>query len=374
MITFVVPEGRSWGFEYFIEDRGGPHAHRFRILFSEHLAHAHRLAPGTYVFALDDLLPAECLALGSVWDQMARDVPAEYLLNHPARTLGRFALLRTLYESGRSRVRAVRATEPVESLHFPVFVREETQHTGNLTPLLRSPLEVRRALTALALRGFRRHELLLVEFCNTADSHGVFRKYSAYVVGDHIIPRCLEFGEHWMVKHNPLSYDADRIAQERDYVESNPHDAQLREIFALAQIRYGRADYAVLDGALQVWEINLLPTIGRFRPRQEESVETQRVREQRRVTTDTFYARFLAAWEALDTAPTEGGEIAISVDERLWDAARAERTRWRRGERHKTLVAWAAEQRALVAMWGVLKPTLRRVRILFAHRDHAGQR
>jgi hypothetical protein len=39
------------------------------------------------------------------------------------------------------------------------------------------------------------------------------------------------------------------------------HEASLREIFRLARIEYGRMDYALLGGRLQVWEINTNPTI-----------------------------------------------------------------------------------------------------------------
>ena len=34
---------------------------------------------------------------------------------------------------------------------------------------------------------------------------------------------------------------------------------QLREIFDLAQIEYGRIDYGMLDGKVQCWEINTNP-------------------------------------------------------------------------------------------------------------------
>jgi hypothetical protein len=269
--------------------------------------------------------------------------------------MGRLALLRTLHAAGLSRIQAVRATEPMDSLHFPVFLREETGHSGNLTPLLHSPREVHRALRRLMLRGFRRRELLAVEFCDTGNTRGGYRKYSAYIVGERVIPRCLEFGSDWMVKHDPLAYDADRIDEEHEYVSSNPHDAPLREIFSLARVQYGRIDYALLDGRLQVWEINLNPTIGRHLPRGEESADARRVRELRRDTNDIFYTRFLAAWEAVDTETAVHGAISVHVDARLWNAARTARAAARRGERHKRTVAWAASQPALSAAWRLLK-------------------
>lgn len=59
------------------------------------------------------------------------------------------------------------------------------------------------------------------------------------------------------------------LAEEHDYVEKNPHEGRLREVFRLARIDYGRMDYGMLDGQVQVWEINTNPTIrsGKLNPR-----------------------------------------------------------------------------------------------------------
>jgi hypothetical protein len=355
MIFFVVEPSRNFGFRYFIEDRANDQRDRFHLLAPDLLPDDHAFLPGTYVFTLDDLLPAEREAFGALWSQLGQHGPGVRLLNDPRETMGRHALLHALHASGRSRVRALRATEPMESLLFPVFVREETRHTGTRTPLLHSPGELRRALRKLAIRGFHRDELLVVEFCDTADSEGIFRKYSAYIVGDRVIPRCLEFGNDWMVKHDALMYTPGRLIEEREFVESNPHEARLREIFALAKVQYGRIDYALLEGALQVWEINLNPTIGRYRPRQDDSAEVRRVRELRRDTNDIFYARFLAAWDAVDTHPASRDAVTIQVDQGLWREARAERVAARRGGRHKRAMEWAARQPALAATWRFLK-------------------
>ncbi|MDX2207126.1 MAG: hypothetical protein SFU57_05745 [Gemmatimonadales bacterium] len=355
MIHFVVEPHRNFGFRYFIADRGGDRDDRFHLLDPELLQRDCRFAPGSYVFTLDDLLPAEVEAYEAVWNQLGQHAPGVRLLNHPRNTMGRHALLQTLYNSGRSRVRAVRTTEPLESLRYPVFVREEVRHTGSLTPLIDSPDEVRRTLRNLALRGFRREELLVVEFCDTSDSEGVIRKYSAYIVGDRVIPRALEFGTNWTVKHDPHSYTPERIIEEREFVESNPHEAQLRDIFSLAKVQYGRIDYAMIDGALQVWEINLNPTIGRNRPETEESAEVLRIRGLRRPTGDIFYSRFLAAWDALD-APTAIGEpVCIEVDPRLWKAAHRARAAALRGARYQRAMQWATHQPTLGATWQLLK-------------------
>jgi len=51
------------------------------------------------------------------------------------------------------------------------------------------------------------------------------------------------------------------LDEEMHYLQSNPHQAELRRIFDLANIRFGRIDYAVADRCIQVWEINTNPRL-----------------------------------------------------------------------------------------------------------------
>jgi hypothetical protein len=48
--------------------------------------------------------------------------------------------------------------------------------------------ELDKALLALRIRGYDREDLLVVEFCDTSDADGIFRKYAAFRVGNAIIP------------------------------------------------------------------------------------------------------------------------------------------------------------------------------------------
>ena len=49
------------------------------------------------------------------------------------------------------------------------------------------------------------------------------------------------------------------IEAERRYQAENPHRAELLEVFRLANIEFGQIDYALLNGRIQVWEINTNP-------------------------------------------------------------------------------------------------------------------
>ena len=325
MIHYVVPRQGAFTFQYFIEDWAGPAADRFAIIPAEEFVQRTSFEPGTYVFAVDDIEPAERRLFVHLWDQLAGASPRTRVLNDPARTLGRLQLLHAMAGVGRNDFRAVSASEWPVSVRYPVFIRDRERHNGALTPLLLSPAEVARRLRWFEWKGYRREDLLVVEYCETADVHGVYRKYSAYVVGDRIIPRCIEFGAQWMVKHDIRMFDEARLREEQEYVEGNPHEVWLREIFALANITYGRADYTLKGGAPQLFEINLNPTVGRFRPKGEDPDETLRLRAKRRATAETFYAAFNAAWAALDAETTGSDPLTVTADPDLAAAAARER-------------------------------------------------
>jgi hypothetical protein len=106
----------------------------------------------------------------------------------------------------------------------------------------------------------RRRELLVTEFCDTADSNGVYRKYSAFALAGRIVPRHVFFGSQWMLKAAEM-LTPETIEEEHRYIARNPHAVELREIFSLARIDYGRIDYSVCNGQIQVWEINTNPMI-----------------------------------------------------------------------------------------------------------------
>src|SRR5262249_8012826 len=158
-----------------------------------------RFDPGVYVIAgIDQAEPAMKELIASLCDQLDA-AGGSRILNWPRRTLGRFDLLKRLRAAGKSDVRVARGNEDLESLRYPVFVRSDREHNGNLSPLLHTPDTARRAVGAALVEGYSLDELMVVEFYSTADAHGVFRKYAAYNVGGCILGRSLNAGRQWML-------------------------------------------------------------------------------------------------------------------------------------------------------------------------------
>jgi hypothetical protein len=254
--------------------------------------------------ALDQLAPDMTRFLAAVEDRL-RASGAARVINSTNDTLTRLPLIEELHRRGLNPFRAVRVgDERARELRFPVFIREEHGHGGALTPALRSPRELAAALRRLVWTGWRRDSLLVVEFCDTADSVGHYHKYAAFIVGDRIIPRSLSIGPGWMLKHRSGQFTRAGLEAEREYVEQNPHEEELRSIARIARVEWGRADYAVRDGAVVIWEINLNPTIGRGR-RPPSGAIPDALRPLRDAARERFDRDFAAAFQAIDSPATD---------------------------------------------------------------------
>jgi hypothetical protein len=322
MIHFVVPAAGGSLLRDYLAAWGRNLAERVRILDYENLPSQTRFDRGTYILAaLDQLSPGMLRLVGELYDQLSH-VDGFRILNHPTRTLRRFDLLAELRRLNRNEFRAARAAADLTGLRYPVFLRSERSHGGALSPLLRSAGEVEAEIGRALVRGFLLHDLLVVEFCDTAGQDGYYRKYAAFIVGDRIMARHLFRGREWMLKWEAAEFSRSTPLEERDYVLQNPHQRQLAEIFEVARVEYGRIDYAVRDGQVQTWEINLSPTIGRGLRSPSGRVPAE-LEPLRREAREHFYRCFEAALEAVDL--THGGSaVGIVLDSRTIRAARSD--------------------------------------------------
>lgn len=259
MIFFLRTHDNDHPLRKYLESHGAGVADRFVPVTYEELVATREYRTGVYCFAdLELLSTLEREAAARTWDELtARGLRT---LNHPLRSRRRYDLLRALHRHGANRFNVYRVDEVDPPLRFPVFVRGENDHKGALTPLLHTPGELTAAIDAMHHDGAGVEDKLIVEFCDTADDAGMYRKYSAFIVGDRVLARHVFFDRDWMVKR-PRMLNSQLLEEERRYVETNPHESQLSAIFAEAEITYGRIDYGMLDGTIQVWEINTNPMI-----------------------------------------------------------------------------------------------------------------
>jgi hypothetical protein len=261
VIHYLVTRGHDrYTMRRFRASWAGSLRDRIRVLPYERFPLLRAAEPGLYVFSdLERLRPDERAAAAELFARLASAGPAFRALNDPAKALARFDLLRALPGNG---FRAWRATEPLDAVRLPAFVRAENAHAGSFTGLLRRREEIEPAIRRVLRRRWRlrREDLLVVEFLDTSDAGGTFRKYAAMRIGDALLPRHLFFGKDWVVKKAGAPDEA-RLAEEQEFLDAFPHREQVREAFETARIDYGRIDYAVADGRIQVWEINTNPVL-----------------------------------------------------------------------------------------------------------------
>jgi hypothetical protein len=312
MIHFLVPRDQDFAIKDYLDLFGQPLRQDLRILYYEDLIQQSAFFSGTYVLsALDQLNPSMAQLLFEIHEQL-KQIEGIRFLNNPRNTLQRFELLNKLNRVGKNDFRAFRANDDLTGLKFPVFLREESQHDGAISTLLNSEREFREALGRALVQGHELKNLLIVEFCDTVDEKGFYRKYGAFIVGKRVIPRSLNYGRQWMLKHSKTEFTLPMVREELEYVLQNPHQQQLLEIFDLAQVEYGRIDYAIKDNRVQTWEINLYPTIGRGLRRRSRplSPELDAVRDEVR---RCFYERFERAWREVNLPTKSEPSIRITL-------------------------------------------------------------
>jgi hypothetical protein len=182
------------------------------------------------------------------------------VLNHPQHSARRAQLLALLRRQGSNEFSAYPAAE-AERAKFPVFVRFANEHKGPQSPLLHSAEEVQKCIQIGLDKGVPYEEMLVVEFCNTLEADGLYQKYSAFCIEGKVLPRhYLASAGQWSVRDVDL-LTPEIIAKELAYLQTNPHEQFVRDVFKLAKIDYGRIDYSLLKGKPQVWEINPNPIV-----------------------------------------------------------------------------------------------------------------
>ncbi|WP_153559022.1 hypothetical protein [Roseimaritima sediminicola] len=328
MIYFLTTKRHNYTIRKCLASRGAALADTIRPLCYGRLFLQKRYAPGTYIFS--DLERLDTIATKRAADiqQRLRGDARFRVLNSPGETQLRFDLLRTLADRGINDFRAHRLNTHPRPTRFPVFIRGEDDHKGPLSPLLHDQAELERWGRRFERRRGGRRGKLVVEFCDVSDGDGVYRKYAAFKIGDQILPRHLFFASEWCVKgweHLEENY----LDEEWRYLTEDPHREQLRAIFDTAGIDFGRIDYGVCNGRLQVWEINTNPML----PVDYGDGGPRRARVQ-----DWFDARFFAAMRRIDDREGQASLPGKRVVP-LWRAAelpaRAAIQRLRRGPRRR---------------------------------------
>src|SRR5438093_10972624 len=259
MIRFLISRGHGYTHECLCKT---PQAPATSLMTYDQLLRSRWLRRATYVVADIDRL--------SLWDlELAAHAYLEMqrlglsVLNNPAKVKTRYALLRALYRAGLNDFDVYRVDEINSSIRFPVFVRRNQLHDGPMTDLLHSGRELENAIATAVNGGTPVENLVVVEFAAEPVRPGLYRKLGAYRVGDVIVPTVSAHETVWVAKYGQLGIAGEALYRdELELLETNPFAEHLGKAFEIAGIEYGRADFGVYKGRVQIYEINTNPMIG----------------------------------------------------------------------------------------------------------------
>ncbi|WP_119300859.1 hypothetical protein [Dongia deserti] len=233
---------------------------------------------GNYVFTdIDRLSGYEIDAASEIVKSVVRAAPGVLISNPPNRVLNRYGLLRRLYEAGINSFNVWRLDEGRMPTAYPVFIRREQDALGAESPLLHNEAEYRAAVASLLASGKGLTGRVAVQYVRATGPDGMHRKYGAFCLRGLVVPQHLMISESWVVKRDMADAAAELSEEEEGYVTSNPHADRVREIFRLAQIDFGRMDYGLVDGRMEVFEINTNPSFPRARITQDRTMIRRRI-------------------------------------------------------------------------------------------------
>jgi len=261
-MTIFISHDNCYTFKRFLKDCGHVLRKDMHFIFYADLPYRKSLPNDVALFTDLERLDDTQIELAIAAEKQLQDAGA-CILNAPSRVLKRYDLLQKMHQDGINEFRAYRLHEDRTQFKYPVFLRLEREHQGSLSALLNNAAEVEEAIQTARERGLPENNLLLVEYCDVCDDDGLYRKYSAFMIGDRSFPRHVIAGRGWQSKSPDKVYENDDacLHQENEYLTKFPHEKEVRELFHSAGIDYGRIDYSLKNGKIQVWEINTNPNI-----------------------------------------------------------------------------------------------------------------
>lgn len=234
---------------------------RLRTMAYEDAFRAAALPRATWVFTDCDRLGYWELELAARLHRTLADAGCR-VLNDPARALGRIDLLQRLQRDGLNSFGAWRLADLPDDLPYPVFLRTNSAHRGILGDLLHDRAALDAQVALVLGQGVPTRELLVIEYRAEPVRDGLFHKRSMYRIGERMVPSLGVFESRWQAKYGELGVAGEALYEaEREALARGDDAPYLRDVFERAAIDYGRVDYALVRGRIEVYEINTNPQL-----------------------------------------------------------------------------------------------------------------
>ena len=218
---------------------------------------------GAYIFTdMERMTPWELRVISEAYGVLAADGRCR-MLNNPARVMSRYELLRNLRENGINNFDVIRADERRWPERYPVFLRQEQDHGRPLsTDLLQNREALQAALAKVQSEGIPLRGVLIVGYAAEAFDGNWFRKFNTFRVGNEVFAHHLVVEDSWVVKYGTqVKLPEEYKIFEQAFVKENWSADLLRRAFEIAGIEYGRADWGMVGGKVEIYEINTNPHV-----------------------------------------------------------------------------------------------------------------
>jgi hypothetical protein len=351
MIRFVVIRPHAYTVSSLVMGRFGAETPPCEAFPYDELFASRRVPSGTYVFCDIERLSDHDLLLAAETYRVLSAAPRCLVLNNPAHVKVRYALLRSLKEAGLNTFDAYRADGHPRPERFPVFIRAEAAHDPALSDLLPDQEALDKTLHNLRMQGRPLRGLIVIEFCAEPVMPDVFRRYGTFRIGNEIHLDHVVTEDSWNVKWGKLGFATEEMYQEDDRaIRENRYSGELREAFRIAEIEYGRADFGIVNGRPQIYEINTNPHLG--------GLDEAHPSATRRASIEFAHKRFAEFLGAIYVP--DAGEV-VTLDAPLLSAFRnagslkeqirsilTSRSWWYTSPLRKALYALAQQRRGLI--------------------------
>jgi hypothetical protein len=301
MITFVVTGEHAYTVGPLKKGFGIPVPEVASISYAD-LSREESLPSGTYIFSDLERLSDTELRWASELYRCVKASPGSRALNDPARVRVRYGLLRALHAAGVNSFDAYRADGAPRPARFPVFVRRQADHDAALSGLLPDQEALDACLEELMAKGESLRGLVVIEFCAEPVRPGIYRRYGAFRVADAIHLDHVVTQDNWNVKGGAPGFATEDMYRQDDRdIRANRYADVMRRTFDIAGIDYGRADFGIVDGRPQVYEINTNPSM---------SLPPKHPSKTRSATLQFARERFAELLWRIDS-PADGRRIAL---------------------------------------------------------------
>lgn len=263
----------------------------------------------TYIFTdFDRLAPWELELASRLHKTLLRN--GMRVLNDPGHFQNRYQLLTTLHSKAINdfKVWSVGLGQFPEK--FPVFLRTQAAHRGIIGNLLTSADEAQQALDDALDQGYVAQDLIFVEYAAEAQQDGIFRKLAAFRVGDEIVQTIAVHSRDWIAKLGEPVGCHDLYIKDLNDINTTTYRDAVMQAFQAVDLQYGRADFGLVGGRPQFYEINLNPHIGETTPHEFR---------ERNDADMVFRGKYVKAMQAIDTPASRA---KIKLDDEVFTAQR----------------------------------------------------